>query len=207
MKIHSLEKIKKLKNLRKKGHSINELVKEFSIPKTTVWHHVHNIKIPIKYQKILSSKQGGSQKRKQENLKKAEEQALQLLRGTDRESAIALAMLYWAEGSKRACEFINSDGRMIKLYLTILRKVFNIQEEELRPTMRFFSGMNRRACLQYWSSVTKIPKSKFIVRFNDGGKNCKTKYGMCRITIKRGANLLKLFNSLITEFSQQVIIS
>ena len=72
MKIHSSEKLKKLKKLRKKGYSINELVRELSIPKTTVWHHVHNIKIAPKYISLLRSKIGGSHQKKREKFRKCQ---------------------------------------------------------------------------------------------------------------------------------------
>ena len=49
MRVHSLEKIEQLKKLRKEGHSIEELVKMLSMPKTTIWHHVQGIKLRKKY--------------------------------------------------------------------------------------------------------------------------------------------------------------
>lgn len=205
MRVHSIEKIKKLIELRKQGYSINELVEKFSIPKTTVWHHVHNIKIPEKYSIILRSKWGGSAKRKQNNLEKAKQYAQELLNSSYKEFLIVISMLYWGEGSKKVCEFINSDGRMIEVYLIILREVLKIPEESIKPTMRIFSGMNEFESLDYWSKITKIKKNKFLIRFNDGGTKCKKKYGMCRITIKKGSNSLKLMHSLIDLIYKEVL--
>lgn len=199
MRIHSAEKIKEMRELRRRGYSINELVKKLSVPKTTVWHHVHNVRILPKYALFLKSKRGGSAARKQNNWNKARECAEELLKGSNREFAISVAMLYWAEGSKKACEFINSDGRMIEFYLTILKRAFNVSTKAIKPTMRIFTGMNKKECLNYWSRITKIPKKEFVVRYNDGGTKGKTKYGMCRITVKKGGNILKLINSLIEK--------
>ena len=205
MRIHSTEKIKELKRLRRKGYSINELVAELSIPKTTVWHHIQGIKILPKYVLILKSKRGGSTKRREINWERAQARAQELLRGPYREFAIAMAMLYWGEGSRNRCEFINSDGRIVQLYLLALRKVLNVPERDIKPTLRIFSGMNRSECLSYWSKITKIPPQKFIVRLNDGGTRGKTKYGMCRITISRGSNFLKLIRSLIDLFFEDLV--
>lgn len=205
MRVHSIEKIKELKKLRKKGYSINELVIKLSIPKTTIWHHIHNIPVPSKYVSILRSKRGGSSKRKQRNWEEAQKFAQELLRGPQRELAIIVAMLYWGEGSKKKCEFINSDGRMIKSYLGILRKAFNIPEESIKPILRIFSGMDRKECLNYWSGITGLPKQRFLIRFNDGGTKGRTRYGMCRITIKKGSNILKLIHSLIEQTFEEVI--
>ena len=205
MRIHSPEKVKELKKLRRRGYSIRELVSIMSIPQTTVWHHVQKVKVLLKYVPILKAKQGGSAKLKERNWQKARDYARKLLGGPYRDLAIAIAMLYWGEGSKKSCEFINSDGRIISVYLIILRKVLNIPEDAIKPTMRIFSGMNRRECLNYWSGIAKIPKDRFLVRFNDGGTRGKTKYGMCRITIRKGSNTLKLFHSLIDQVCTEII--
>ncbi|MDO8470877.1 MAG: hypothetical protein Q7S63_02790 [bacterium] len=205
MHIHSLEKITKLKAFRKKGYSINELVMTFSIPKTTVWHHVHSIKIPLKYLLLLKSKQGGRTKRFEAEIAKAEEEAKIVLHGQHRDAVIAFCMLYWGEGSKKACEFINSDGIMIAFYIKILQEVFNIPMERLTPVMRIFSGMNEKECLDYWSKITSIPKDRFRVCLNDGGTRGKTRYGMCRITIQKGSYMLKLIHALIRQIPYDII--
>ncbi len=114
MRVYSAEKIKEIKKFRKVGYSINELVREFSIPKTTVWHHIHNVKVLPRYCAILKAKQSGSAKRKQRRLLEAEEEAKKILYGPHRNYAIILAMLHWCEGSKKVCEFINSDSQMVK---------------------------------------------------------------------------------------------
>jgi len=205
MRIHPIEKIKELKRLRRKGFSINELVAKLSIPKSTVWHHIHNIKVLPKYIPILEAKRGGSAKRKQKNLEEAKKRAQKLLRSPNRDLSIVIAMLYWGEGTKKRCQLINSDGRIIKTYLVVLRDVFHISEKFIKPIMRIYSGMNEKECLDYWSRITKIPKHKFIIRFNDGGTRGRTKYGMCRITVKKGSNILKLIQSLINQIFDEVI--
>ncbi len=85
-----------------------------------------------------------------------------------------------------------------------MRKIFNIPKKSIKPTLRIFSGMSEKECLNYWSRVTKIAKSEFIVRLNDGSSKGRTKYGMCRITIKRGGDTLKLLHSLIDQTSEEI---
>jgi len=203
MRIHSKEKIEKIKELRKNGASINEIVSALSVPKTTVWHHCHEIKILPRYIQLWNSKRGGSTKRKQKSWENARIIAQQLLSGPKRESAIMLAMLYWSEGNKKVCEFINSDGKMINLYLNLLTELLDINKEIIKPTMRIFSGMDEQECLNYWSHITKISKPKFVIRLNDGGTRGKTKYGMCRITVKKGAKTLKIIQSLIGRICEE----
>jgi len=206
MKIHSDEKIKKLKELRRTGHSINEIVRELSIPKTTVWHHVKKITVDPEYVFLLKSKiSSGSRCRREKKLKIAEELAEKMLNSPGREYLIILSMLYWAEGCKKAFNFVNSDGRMVELFVKILVKIFGIPKERITPTMRIFSQMDKKECLEYWSKITGLPKDRFFVRIDDGGKESTTKYGMCRITIKKGSDTLKLVNSLIQQFCDQLI--
>lgn len=204
---YSLKHINKLKKLRMEGHSIDELVAKFSIPKSTLWHHVGDIEISQDKRMILRSRQGGSAKKKAMDIEKAQSRAREMLSllSPTRELVIVISMLYWAEGSKKVCEFINSDGKMIELYLFIIRKVLLVEEEHIKPTMRVFTGMDREGCLEYWSRVTNIPKNKFTVRFNDGGTKCRTKYGMCRITIRKGHASLKLLLSLRDLVSEEML--
>ncbi|OHA46761.1 MAG: hypothetical protein A3A80_02805 [Candidatus Terrybacteria bacterium RIFCSPLOWO2_01_FULL_44_24] len=101
-----MDKIKELRKLRRKGHSINELVSLCVIPKTTVWYHIHNIKLLPKYEKTLKAKIGGNTQRKQKRLEVARKNAAQLLRGSDRDLSIAIAMLYWGEGNKKVANLL-----------------------------------------------------------------------------------------------------
>jgi hypothetical protein len=200
MKVHSDQKILELKTLRQKGYSVDDLVKISAIPKSTIWHHVKNIKISEEYLSKLRSSRGGSRKRCELRWIEADKISKKLLSSlSSREKAITLAMLYWAEGSKKHCEFVNSDGRMIKLYLVLLKNLFNISLENITSTMRIFTGMKEKECLKYWSGITGIPQKKFIVRLNDGCSSGRTRYGMCRITVKKGGNILKTVISLINN--------
>jgi hypothetical protein len=94
---------------------------------------------------------------------------------------------------------------MVDLYVKIMVKIFDIPRERITPTIRIFSGMDRKECLDYWSKVTGLPKTRFFVRIDDGGIKSRTKYGMCRISIQKGSNTLKLILSLIQQFYDQLI--
>lgn len=205
MRVHSAEKIKRLKSLRALGYSINELVTKLSIPKTTVWHHIKDVRVLPPYFLALKAKRGGSKLRFIRNTQEAQKRANDLLQGPDRERVIALAMLYWAEGHKRkVCEFTNSDGSMIKLYLKILRQTVGVQEYVILPILRIFGGMNSNKCLSYWSNVIGMPKNKFKIRYNDGGTRGRTPYGMCKISLRQGSQTLKLFHALIDQLKEEL---
>jgi len=206
MRVHSEEKIKRLRYLRRKGYSINEICEELEMPKTTVWHHVQSITVPPKYAEILRTKQGGGLKRTKQNWETARNHAAKLLGGKNRELSIVAAMLYWAEGNSNACDFVNSDSEMIKIYLIFLRRILRIPEDSLQLTIRLIDSMDKEECLMHWSSVAKTPKENIRVYINDGGSKSRTKYGMCRVVVgKGGADTLKLIHSLINLYSNEIL--
>jgi len=206
MKIHSDEKINKLKEMRKSGCSIHQIMAELNLPKTTVWHHVQGIHL-TKSQKIyIRSRQGGSKIRKEKAIIEADNFAIELLNSEYREKLVIISMLYWAEGHKKSnCEFTNTDGKMISVYLKIIRSVLKIPPEKIKITIRIFTGMNKNECLSYWSSITNVSEKLIKVRFNDGGSSGRTTYGMCRVTVLKGHSSLKLMHALINKISQDVL--
>lgn len=205
MRVHSLEKIEQLKKLRREGHSIEELVKMLSMPKTTIWHHIQGIKLRKKYILRLKANQGGSRLKKERDIIKAKDEARTLLNSEHRYLVSLLAMLYWAEGNnKNDFSFTNTNADMIRMFIKILEKCFHVKKGQLKITVRYFTGMNRDECLRHWSKVTKIPKKQINMYYNDGGKRGRTEFGMCRIGIRKSGYLLKMVKSLIVDVSKEI---
>ncbi len=197
MRVHSDNKIQSIKELRSRGFSINEIVKELQVPKTTVWHHIRHVEVNQAFRDILKSKRGGSSNRSKKDWEEAESQAEQILRGEQSKLAIAAAMLYWGEGGKKECDIINTDPKLMQLYLKFLYDVLGIAKERIKFAIRVFTGMDQEACVKYWVDNLNIDPNNIVVRYNDGGVSGKAKYGMCRITLKKGSKILKLMHSLI----------
>jgi|SRR3989338_8616050 len=205
MHVHSLDKIEQLKKLRKEGHSIEELVKILLIPKSTVWHHIHAIKLRKKYILKLKANQGGSRLKKERDLVRAQGEAKVLIDSKNKYLVSLLAMLYWAEGdNKNAFSFVNTNSEMISMFIGILKKCFQIDKDRLLITVRYFTGMNRGKCLRHWSKVTKVPKKQINMYYNDGGSRGRAEFGMCRIAVKKGGYLFKVVRSLIVEISKEI---
>ena len=205
MRVHSLEKIEQLKKLRKEGHSIEDLVKILSIPKTTIWHHIQGIKLRRKYILKLKANQGGSRLKMERDLIKAKGEAEALLNSRYRYLVSMLAMLYWAEGdNKNAFSFTNTNANMIRMFISILKNCFHLNTDRLHITVRYFTGMDRDKCLRHWSQVTQIPKKQIKMYYNDGGTRGRTEFGMCRISIRKSGYLFKVVRSLIVAISNQI---
>lgn len=209
MRVHSDEKIKRLKEMREAGASINVICEELSMPKTTVWHHVQGVHVSAHHRKLLRSKQGGGRARTKKNWEIAGVRANNLLTSPHRELSIAAAMLYWAEGTKaKSCNLVNSDERMIKLYLKFLRKAVKIPPINIRAVVRTYGSINCNQALDYWLEITKIPNSAVTLRHDDGGTSTTTKHGLCRVIVgKGGADTLKLMHSLVKRFLEEQNVS
>ncbi len=197
MRVHSETKINQIKEMRRSGYSIGEIALALSVPKTTVWHHIKNVTMEEPLKAILSSKRGGSALRSQKEWQEAEILAKQILSGSHSKLAIAAAMLYWGEGGKKTCDIINTDPKLIQLYLKFLYDVLGMTSEKIKLSIRTFTGMDQKECLKYWAGNLNLDPDRFIVRYNDGGVSGKAKYGMCRITLIKGKKVLKLMHSLI----------
>lgn len=200
---YSINTITRLKEFRKRGYSIHALVAEFSIPKTSIWHHIHNIKLSKKSLLKIKANQGGSRLKREKEILKAREEAKRLIDSRNGIIYAVIAMLYWAEGSKRRCEFVNTDGEMIRLYLKIIRNYLKIPDNRIQPVLRIFTNHDKNKSLRYWSMITGMPKKRFKISLNDGGTSGRTPYGMCRVIVLKGGYPLKLFKALAVELCQR----
>lgn len=208
MRIHSDATISNLKLLRRQGYSIHELMSKFSLPKTTVWHHVHKVKLSQKTIARLRSAGGRtSSARKKQALEKAEKEALKIINGDAKYDISLFAMLYWAEGNnKNDFSFVNTNADMIRLVVHILNKHLGVKRNQLLITVRYFTGMNRNKCLEHWSKVTGVPKNNIRMYYNDGYHRGRTEFGMCRIGVKKSSYLFKLVRSLINVLIKEIIL-
>lgn len=132
---------------------------------------------------------------------------------SDRKLKTIGTMLYWAEGSKlggksEIVDFANSDPTMISIFTSFLKKICGINESKLRVLLYCYSNQNIGKLINFWSKLTKIPKSQFTKPYirNDFKKNKENKmfYGLVHIRYgdkklllminKWKDNLLKEFN-------------
>lgn len=197
MYVHSYQKLKKLRVLRQKGYSIQELTQKLSMPKATVWHHVQGIPLKQKFLKILRSKQGGSKNRSLNEWKKARKQA-EIITGKfgKFEKVLVATSLYWGEGSKGDFSLSNTDPYLIKTYLCCL-KAFGVTKKDLSVHIRIFEDIKKKDAINFWAKVIDIhPSEVKSVNVLKGKKKGKLLYGMCRIRVKKGGYLLKLIKSI-----------
>ena len=76
-----------------------------------------------------------------------------------------LAMLYWAEGNKykkaSGTKFANTDPNLAKLYVTLLRKCYNIDETKFRIGLYVHYYHSIKKVKNFWSKVLNISLPQF----------------------------------------------
>lgn len=75
-----------------------------------------------------------------------------------------LAMLYWAEGTKSdrvGLKFVNTDPVLTKLYLSLLRSTYSLDESRIRIRLHLHYYHRHREAIAFWSELLKVPGSQF----------------------------------------------
>lgn len=101
---------------------------------------------------------------------------------------ILCSLIYWCEGSKNhyyGMTFTNSDPRLVKTFLFLLRSGFVLDESRFRPCIHLHTYHNPSKQLNFWSKITKIPKRQFIRPYlkPNTGKRIRKDYPGC-ISVK-----------------------
>ena len=129
----------------------------------------------------------------------------QKLSEEERKLKIVGAMLYWTEGSKPnpknrswTVDFVNSNPRMIKLFLEFLRKICGVDERRLRILLYCYADQNIGALKKYWYKATKIPLAQFTKPYIRKDflpeKSGKMKYGLVHVRYSDKKLLLQIEN-------------
>jgi len=211
----------KVRNLRIKGMSLNQIYNRTSVPKTTIRSWIKDIRLSenqlIIFKNRIQKKlqEGRIRKQKvQKELRIKNEITLmnkgknELKKLTRRELLIAGIALYWGEGFKNKHEhrlgFCNSDPEMIRFYIKWLKEILKIKNENiiLRLTLNESYKEKSDEIVTYWERMTKIPKKQFTKSFYQKTKWKKqydnnNYYGVLRIHVKESLNFLLLMRGWI----------
>lgn len=222
--IHS-EKIKKaVKEERVKGKTYRELTKMFGIPKSTLsyWFgdtlgHPYDRKAQllhlarIRPMALLVKKKKIEQRDLELSVKVAKEMEKYPINDTGT-LKLFIAGLYWAEGAKHAkvggLKFVNTDPRLCKLFITLLRKCYPLDELKFKIRIHLHYYHHIRESQKYWSELLDVPLSRFgkiyIKKRSKTRKFRKNFMGICFIYYGNGAirrellEISKQFSDLVT---------
>lgn len=187
------EIIEKARFLRSRGYSLPEISRELVISKTSVLRFIKNVQILPEYLSEWAGKRGGSRKRKLLKNRRALEEGEDFIGElTAREKLLILSSLYWAEGNKKDFILTNTDSDLIRVFVNTLRQVLKVTNDQLRVSVRLYEDLDQEKSLDFWAQVVGIPKNEFLTTsILPGKKKGKLEFGMCRVRVIKGGDLLK----------------
>lgn len=211
----------KVRSLRIKGLSLNQIYNHTNIPKTTIRTWIKDIELSKKQLDILKERvqeklqEGRIRKQEIQKELKIKNERILINRGkkkirklTKREFLIAGIALYWAEGFRNKHEhrlgFCNSDPEMVRFYIKWLKEVLRVKNENiiLRLTLNESYRQKSDEIIDYWANITKLPKEQFTKTFYQRTQwkkqyNNSNYHGVLRIHVKKSLNYLLLMKGWI----------
>jgi hypothetical protein len=170
-----------VRNLRSKGWSLGEINRKIQVPKNTISGWVKDIILTEKQkerirQKIIASGKIGrplAVKINRETVEKWKEGIREKVKHFEKLplrnleiGKLVCGVLYLCEGAKypstRGLIFVNSDPNVIAFFLASLRKYYRIEESKLRFDINYRYDQDYKKLRDFWSKITKIPKTKFL---------------------------------------------
>ncbi len=203
MRVHTINVIKSLKDLRRSGKSIPQIMLLTGLSKTTIWHHVHDIELSPEYRARIDSNRGGSRERYEVAYQKAKDDIKILLESKNREISVIIGMLYWAEGSKRDFVFTNTNIDMIKLYLYFLKKILNVPKSSIQLLIRTADPVKPEEAKEFWSGQTGMLLEQVNINHDNKQNRTKSRYGICRVTVRKHSYYLKQIQCIIDAVKTQ----
>jgi|SRR3989338_4381363 len=199
--------INKALDLRRKGYTYLEIQNELGapIPKSTLSYWFRDVKMAESYYERLKlinkthwievlAKIHRTRKEERARFLKGVENGHRHLKNlfSNKDVAkIALAILYLGEGSKwkshHGLMLGSSDPNIIRLYIKLLKRVYNISLSSLRARISYRADQNIINLTRFWSKATGLPKNSFYKTIPDPrtvGKPTKNKdyKGVCVIS-------------------------
>lgn len=164
--------------LRVEGWSYKEIAEELGVSRSSCSLWLRDLPRPTgeaagRYppERVRAMRRGRWEKilrrRQQERLAQTSAASREIGDLSRRELLIAGAILYWAEGSKskpwrrsEAVAFINSDPRLVRLFLAWLRTL-GVGAERLTLRVQIHQTADAAAAVRYWADVTGVPSRAF----------------------------------------------
>lgn len=167
---------RKARALRKQGKSINQIVKEAGLVKSSVSVWVRDIVLTDKQKKKISEK-GKSfadiERRRTNRLDKENARRQIIIDNAKKDySSISFdelkligIILYLGEGGKTSrgmARIANSDPDVIKIIMRFFREICKVEEGRFRAYIHTFKHADIVKTEKYWSKLTGIPQKQFF---------------------------------------------
>ncbi|MDQ5968896.1 MAG: hypothetical protein QG579_53 [Patescibacteria group bacterium] len=207
-------------SLRKRGMTISEIQKVVHVSKSSISLWIRDVQLSPMESERIENKITAGQLRSREVIKQKSVNKLAEINKFARESfkrvevtksleILLCACLYEGEGNKgfnQSLSFTNSDPKMISTFLGLLRSGFDVDESKFRVCIHLHHYHDKNKQLEFWSNITRIPKSQFMKPFmkKNSGLYKKEGYAGCisiryyDISLKR--KLMSIFKELVSHY-------
>lgn len=181
--------------LRRRGYSVNEIVKEVGVAKSSVSVWIRNVYLVPKARNRLLSRISMGQMMAAESKRKETKRVMDFYRGRDfvqmskishsrMSDKILCAIIYWCEGAKShssGVKFTNSDPHLVYTFLKLFRSAYNLDEAKFRICLHLHEYHNSAKQIAFWSKITRINPKQFMKPYlkPHTGKRIKDNYPGC----------------------------
>ena len=153
------------RELRAEAWTLKDIAAELGVSKSSVSLWVRDVDfVPNPRRRTRPPRPSGLLVRKLAEIDRLDaEGATEIGRMSDREFLIVGAALYAGEGFKRDAQagMANTDPRLLALFVTWLRRHFEVDEVRLRVRLYLHEGLDLEAAEHCWSELLRIPRSQF----------------------------------------------
>lgn len=172
--------------LRQEGYSLYELRDLLKVRLATVQGWVKNVPLSVEAKEQIQKRivDGGKAGRSQavivnrlkieawkQKIRVHSRERVKALKFTPALGRAMCSILYICEGAKypsaRQLGFGNSDPRMIRFFLQLLRNCFAVDERKFRCQICYRHDQSQKSLIQYWSQITRIPRGQFYLKQPD----------------------------------------
>lgn len=199
--------------LRRQGYSLKELSRRFNIAKSTASLWSRDVVLDKSAEKrlltVIKRGQFISAQKKRARVQVLEEgylkEAQEEIQSNSSYDKIICAMIYWCEGAKNTQQgiaFTNSDPKLVRAFLKLLRKCFALDESKFHPCIHIHSYHSPEKQLDFWSKVTDINKQQFIKPYRkpNTGKRIHQDYQGCISITYHSSDLARRLTAVAKAF-------
>lgn len=161
--------------MRKEGKSLGEIVSALGIAKSTASLWSSQVELSSTALAVLANKKINARKKATLTLKRhrkylietynrSAEKTLSKIQLNKELKKLLCSVFFWTEGGKHTDSyvyFINSDPKMIQVFLNVLRASFSIDEDKLRAMVHVHEYHDEKKIKSFWSEITNIPLNQF----------------------------------------------
>lgn len=217
---HPIELKEKSRSLRSKGYSVKEIARKLKVSQSTSSLWVRDVELGARARKRLDKRHllpyyksaiRWRKKREEEErlIHLSVVETVEKLRQDVEHMKLYCSLLYWCEGGKgyyESVRFVNSDPILIKTFLILFRNSFHVDEGKFRVLMYLHSYHNERVQKEFWSNLTKIPKTQFNKTFlkPNTKKRIRNNYPGCVAISYHDRKVARMLRAIYKAFSERM---